>query len=110
MGRQYNYGFNHNKKGLAVYCRLRGGLFNIIMSRSKYNGKGFVNKAAYLFSDPKRVENSFKGKFIYLFLDYDGTLSPIVRTPAKAIMPKKTKNLLRQLSKVPNCKIAVVSG
>lgn len=64
----------------------------------------------YLFSDWKRIEKVLRDKFIYLFLDYDGTLAPIARTPKKAIMPKKTKDLLRQLSKMPNCKIAIVSG
>ena len=64
----------------------------------------------YLFSDWKKVEKALRGKFIYLFLDYDGTLSPIARTPGKAIMPKKTKDVLRRLSKMPNCKIAIVSG
>lgn len=69
-----------------------------------------MNKVKYLFSDPERIRENFKEKFIYLFLDYDGTLAPIVRTPDKAVMPESTKDLLRQLSKMPNCKIAVVSG
>ena len=64
----------------------------------------------YLFSDWRRIEKSLKGKFVCLFLDYDGTLSPIAQTPDKAVMPKNTKGLLRQLSKIPNCRIAVVSG
>lgn len=43
-----------------------------------------------------------------LFLDYDGTLSPIVKDPDKAILPNKTKEQLRALAElVP---VAVVSG
>lgn len=64
----------------------------------------------YLFSDWEKIEKTLKGKFIYLFLDHDGTLAPIAQTPDKAIISKKTKDLLRQLSKMTNCKIAIVSG
>jgi len=64
----------------------------------------------YLFSDWEGIEKILRNKFIYLFLDHDGTLAPIAQTPDKAIMPKGTKDLLRQLSKMPNCKIAIVSG
>ncbi len=69
-----------------------------------------MKNVAYLFSDWKKIEKTLNGKFIYLFLDYDGTLVPIVETPDKAIMPKGTKDLLRQLSKMPNRKIAIISG
>ncbi|MDD5422006.1 MAG: trehalose-phosphatase [Candidatus Omnitrophota bacterium] len=64
----------------------------------------------YLFSDHERIKKELKGKFIYLFLDYDGTLSPIAESPGKAVMPRKTKDLLRKLSKMPDRKIAIVSG
>lgn len=64
----------------------------------------------YLFSNCDRVKRTLQGKFIYLFLDYDGTLAPIAKTPAKAFMPKETKKLLRRLSEMPNCKLAVISG
>jgi len=81
MGREYYYGTDHNKKDMK-----------------------------YLFSDLERIKETLKDKFIYLFLDHDGTLAPIANTPNKAIMPKGTKDLLRQLSKMTNCKIAIVSG
>jgi len=69
-----------------------------------------VENVHYLFSDPKRVGKALKGKFVYLFLDYDGTLAPIVRVPDNAVIPNATKELLRQLSKTPDCKVAIVSG
>lgn len=69
-----------------------------------------MKKAAYLFSGRKRINKILKGKFIYLFLDYDGTLTPIARTPGKGVLAEKTKDSLRRLSKMPNCKIAVISG
>ena len=64
----------------------------------------------YLFSDRAKIEGTLKGKFIYLFLDYDGTLAPIAGTPGGAVMSGRTKRLLCQLSEMPNCKIAIVSG
>ncbi|MFH0763918.1 MAG: trehalose-phosphatase [Candidatus Omnitrophota bacterium] len=64
----------------------------------------------YLFSGLGKIEKDLKDKFIYLFLDYDGTLAPIARTPDRAILPKRTKELLRRLSEMPDCKIAIVSG
>ena len=69
-----------------------------------------MRKAAHLFLNWKRIEKTLRGKFISLFLDYDGTLAPIAKTPGAAVMQQKMKNLLRQLLKLPNCKIAVVSG
>lgn len=49
-------------------------------------------------------------RFIYLFLDYDGTLAPIVKAPDKAVMPKKTKAVLRRLANKPGIKLAIISG
>ncbi|MFH1248357.1 MAG: trehalose-phosphatase [Candidatus Omnitrophota bacterium] len=37
-------------------------------------------------------------------------LTPIVKTPEKAIINKKTKGLLFKLSKSPLCKVAIISG
>jgi trehalose-phosphatase len=81
MGRQYNYRLDYNKKDMK-----------------------------YLFSDRTRIKEELKGKYVYLFLDYDGTLAPIMETPDKAFMPKETRNLLRCLSEMPNYKLAIISG
>jgi len=71
---------------------------------------GSVGKAKYLFSEWDRIKKSIEQDFIYLFLDYDGTLAPIVRDPAKAFMPKRTGRVLSGLCRMPGIKIAVVSG
>jgi alpha,alpha-trehalase len=81
MGRQHHYGTYHDKEGMK-----------------------------HLFASRVDLCDALKGRRIYLFLDYDGTLAPIARTPDMAVMPGKTKELLRRLSKMPGCKIAVVSG
>lgn len=69
-----------------------------------------MNNISYIFSSLEGVRRSLRNKFIYLFLDYDGTLSPIAQTPANAGIPDRTKDLLVKLSKIPDCKIAIISG
>lgn len=64
----------------------------------------------HLFFQLNRLKDSFKDRFIFLFLDYDGTLAPIVRNPNNSIMPQKAKMILRCLSKDPNMRIAIISG
>lgn len=64
----------------------------------------------HLLSDRKKLKFLLKGKFIYFFLDFDGTLAPIVQTPDKAVLPPGTKKVLKQLADTPLCKIAIISG
>ncbi len=45
-----------------------------------------------------------------LFLDYDGTLTPIVRHPSQARLSAGTRRLLRRLSVEKKIRVAVVSG
>lgn len=63
-----------------------------------------------MFSDLESIGKILRNKFVYLFLDYDGTLAPIAKTPGRAVMPDRTKELLCRLSKMPDCKVAIVSG
>jgi trehalose 6-phosphate phosphatase len=56
------------------------------------------------------VKNLAAGKDIGLFLDYDGTLTPIVESPIKAILPQENKELLGGFVKIPSCHLAIVSG
>ncbi len=64
----------------------------------------------YIFRHRVRLKKEFLNKNIFLFLDYDGTLTPIVESPDKAILSKKTKVLLERLSKDRGCKLAIISG
>jgi len=63
-----------------------------------------------IFSQWKEISRMLSGKHIYLFLDYDGTLSPIADTPDKAILPEDIKDVLIKLSKVKGVKLAIISG
>jgi alpha,alpha-trehalase len=43
-----------------------------------------------------------------IFLDYDGTLTPIVNTPEEALLPKRTRSILKRLS--DRWFVAILSG
>ena len=45
-----------------------------------------------------------------LLLDYDGTLTPIVKHPDLAVIPSETKEVLERLAKRSDVFVAVVSG
>jgi trehalose-phosphatase len=71
--------------------------------------KNISKKSHFLVNGP--LFKDFLGKKnVLLFLDYDGTLAPIVETPEKAEIDQKTKKLLENLSALSDCQIAIVSG
>ncbi|MEE4379251.1 MAG: trehalose-phosphatase [Candidatus Competibacteraceae bacterium] len=49
-----------------------------------------------------------KGKHLALFLDYDGTLTPIVERPEWAVMAESMRDTIRTLSEL--CTVAIISG
>jgi trehalose-phosphatase len=51
-----------------------------------------------------------KSKDRYFFLDYDGTLTPIVKTPSAAAPGSKTLEYLKKLASDPLNKVFVISG
>jgi trehalose 6-phosphate phosphatase len=50
------------------------------------------------------------GGHILLFLDFDGTVAPIVPVPGEAALPRNTKSVLRRISRHRRTTVAVVSG
>ncbi|HEV2687162.1 MAG TPA: trehalose-phosphatase [Bryobacteraceae bacterium] len=47
---------------------------------------------------------------LFLFLDFDGTLAPIVDDPDKAYMPEETRKALRELAGKDRVFLAIISG
>lgn len=47
---------------------------------------------------------------VFLFLDYDGTLTPIVNNPAKTKISASQKKILKALANCPNVRVAIVTG
>ncbi|KAK1684614.1 hypothetical protein QYE76_045462 [Lolium multiflorum] len=55
-----------------------------------------------------QIITNAQGKKIALFLDYDGTLSPIVNDPEKAFMSPEMRTAVKNVAKL--CPTAIVSG
>src|SRR3989338_5160581 len=64
----------------------------------------------YLFDKWKSLLGDLENKSLFLFLDYDGTLTPIRKTPAQANISAETKKVLQRLSKNPCINVAIISG
>lgn len=64
----------------------------------------------HLLDDLDKIRNKLRGRDLLLLLDYDGTLSPIARTPDKSVFPDGMKFALKELAGDPACRIAVISG
>ncbi len=64
----------------------------------------------YLNLKKREIRERIAGKNIYLFLDYDGTLTPIVKTPGSARLSDKAKRILRKTIDTLNTRVAIVSG
>ncbi len=56
----------------------------------------------------KQIEQQIKDKKVVVFLDYDGTLTPIVSHPEDAVLSEDTRKALMMLS--DQCTVAVISG
>lgn len=56
----------------------------------------------------EEISRQIKGKRITVFLDYDGTLTPIVETPDKAIMHEDMRRAVIKLSQC--CTVGIISG
>lgn len=59
-------------------------------------------------SDFASIAEQLKGKHLAIFLDYDGTLTPIVERPEMAILSDSMRATVRRLSEL--CTVAIISG
>lgn len=64
----------------------------------------------HLLSRSETIKSRITGKNVFLFLDYDGTLTPITETPEEAIMSREALDELFFIAKCPHCLTAVISG
>ncbi len=64
-------------------------------------------KCCYLFDNMDEIKKKAFHK-IFLFLDYDGTLTPIVETPDKAVISDEMRSLIIELKDI--IPFAVISG
>lgn len=65
-------------------------------------------RCCYLFDNMDEVKKRVFNKDIFMFFDYDGTLTPIVEAPYKAVISDEMRSLIIKLKEhVP---VAVISG
>jgi trehalose-phosphatase len=65
----------------------------------------------HLFEDWETIQPRIQqAQNLFLFLDYDGTLTPIVSRPELALCPSEIKRLLEELRDLPKVNLAVISG
>lgn len=64
----------------------------------------------HVFSCWDKLKEKLGGKFIFLFLDFDGTLAPIVQRPDKAKASPEALRIIKSLSERLDCKLAIISG
>jgi trehalose-phosphatase len=59
---------------------------------------------------PEIQARILESRHTILFLDYDGTLTPIVAPPEDATLPAATRALLDRLSRAPSVTVTLISG
>jgi trehalose 6-phosphate phosphatase len=59
---------------------------------------------------PNLTERLVSAVHLDVFLDFDGTLAPLVEHPADASLPAVTRRLLEALATEPNVTLAIISG
>jgi trehalose 6-phosphate phosphatase len=64
----------------------------------------------YLFRYLNGIKSILADKPLFLFLDYDGTVTPIRQKPSLGLISKRAKNLLCKLSENSSCRVVVISG
>jgi trehalose 6-phosphate phosphatase len=56
------------------------------------------------------IAQAWMDKSIILFLDYDGTLTPIAQSPSQAVLSEENKELIERLVKIPFFQVVIISG
>jgi trehalose 6-phosphate phosphatase len=65
----------------------------------------------HLFEDWENIEARIQqAQNLFLFLDYDGTLTPIVSQPDLALCPPEVKRQLEELRDLPRIYVTIISG
>jgi trehalose 6-phosphate phosphatase len=74
------------------------------------NFRGVIQLRHLFQSWDEVVEQIDQATQILLFLDYDGTLTPIVARPEMAVLSSQTRKILKQISCHSLFKLAIISG
>jgi len=64
----------------------------------------------HFFDVYDEISPTLKNRYVMLFLDYDGTLTPIVERPELAKLSYAAKKALKELARLKEIKIVLISG
>lgn len=65
----------------------------------------------HLFEEWESIQVKIQqARNLFLLLDYDGTLTPIVSLPERALCPLAVKRVLEELRDLPGVHVAIISG
>jgi len=98
-------------RGGGKEALLQGGADIVVADLSEIRINGEPETPAPLPSaldDFARIAWQVEGKRIAVFLDYDGTLTPIVETPEQAVMADDIREAVLDLSR--HCAVGIISG
>ncbi|KAJ8449379.1 hypothetical protein Cgig2_002511 [Carnegiea gigantea] len=88
-----------------LFKDLNGG---VLSSDDEFSYASWMCKHPSALSSFAEITNLAKGKKIAIFLDYDGTLSPIVDDPDRAVMSDNMRSAVRDVAKY--FPTAIISG
>jgi trehalose 6-phosphate phosphatase len=69
-----------------------------------------MNHPHTILQDPELSSQIAQAPHLLFSLDFDGTLAPIVDRPREAALSAATKEVLRELCRIPGVTVAIVSG
>src|SRR3546814_14483734 len=67
-----------------------------------------VHAVPRILDRPGEIGRLLDGKRVVVFLDYDGTLTPIVARPDEAILSEGTRAAIKALAR--RCMVGIISG
>lgn len=67
-----------------------------------------MHKPLPALQNQQAIQDQIYGKKLVIFLDYDGTLTPIVARPELAVLSEEMRQVLRRLSQ--RCPVGIISG
>jgi len=80
----------------------------IVLKASETTGEVGAKYLPSPLNNIVRIRTLMEGQRTALFLDYDGTLTPVVRRPEDAVMSDEMRSLVSDLSR--HCRLAIISG
>lgn len=87
-----------------------GSVSSTTSSNCQVSKQQFFLRPPHLSLSRDAIIQEFKHKSLYIFLDYDGTLTPIVPNPCDAVLSPRVRGLLYSLANSAHITVGIVTG